>query len=350
MGLLKHLLMGDVEQYTTRPADVPSVDQLNEQIKQQLPQVDELQSVQCYGEVRDTWTKGRATGFTLLDETGKLRGVIWNDTYENLDLTLTVGMEVAVDGDIGYYPRRGRLQIYANDMTVVGTGDRTTATEQLETDLGERGWFDESHDTALPQVPETIGVVTSPDGDARHDITTAIHDSAPAVDILIEPATVQGPNAPQSLANGIQALDRDTDCDVMIVGRGGGSTTDLQTFNSEVVAEAIHDATTPIVSAVGHTDDQLIADRVADVTVTTPREAGKTVVNERGRIWSQLEHLEDDLDNAYAHLEQEHDHEQQLDQAVANAQTTDGRMTTVYKAAIAGLVIVVLILSLLLFL
>jgi exodeoxyribonuclease VII large subunit len=152
---------------------------------------------------------------------------------------------------------------------------RTTATEQLETDLGECGWFDESHDTTLPQVPETIGVVTSPDGDACHDITTAIHESAPAVDILIEPATVQGPNAPQSLANGIQALDRDTDCDVMIVGRGGGGTTDLQAFNSEVVAEAIHDATTPIVSAVGHTDDQLIADRVADVTVTTPREAGR---------------------------------------------------------------------------
>ena len=342
--------MGDAEQSTTRPADVPSVDQLNEQIKQQLPHVDELQSVQCYGEVRDPWTSGKSTGFTLIDDTGKLKGVIWNDTYENLDLTLTDGMEVAVDGDIGYYPPYGRLQIYADDMTVLGTGDQTTATEQLEIDLGKRGWFDESHNTALPQVPETIGVVTSPNGDACSDITEAISESAAAIDVLIEPATVQGSNAPQSLADGIQALDRETDVDVMIVGRGGGSTTDLQAFNSESVAEAIYQATTPIVTAVGHTDDQFIADRVADVAVTTPREAGKTVVNERGRIWGQLEHLEDDLDDAYARLEQEHDHEQYLDQAVANAQATDGRMTTVYKAAIAGLVIVVLVLCLLLFL
>lgn len=324
--------------------DAPSVTTLNKQVKHHFQEIETFRPVQCRGEVRNANIHDAGVFFTLVDESCQIKCVFWPQYHEQLDFTISEGMEVALDGKLGYYPDEGRLQLYANDAILIGTGTQTTATDQLEADLGARGWFDDTNKTSLPQVPERIGVVTSLHGDAREDITTAIHDSAP-IDIVLQHATVQGPTAPQSIADGIQQLDHDEVVDVMIVGRGGGSTTDLQAFDSEPVAEAIHRATTPIVTAVGHTPDQLIADRVADVAVTTPREAGKTVIANRGKLWGQLNQLEDDLDAAYAQIQREHDHEQQLDQAVANAQATNGHRTTRYKAAIAGLIAVVIILA-----
>lgn len=338
--------MGETDQSspTSDSTDAPSVSALNEQIKQHFKEIETFCPIQCHGEVTNVNRYDYGVRFILIDESCEINCMCWSDDHETLDFTISDGMEVVLDGVIGYYPAWGSLRLYVNDATLVGTGTQTTATEQLEADLDERGWFDETTKSSLPQVPERIGVVTSHNGDAGHDIITAIPDSAP-VDIVHQHATVQGTNAPQSIVDGIQQLEHDEDVDVMIVGRGGGSTTDLQAFNSKPVAEAIHRATTPIVTAVGHTSDQLIADRVADGAVTTPREAGKTVISNRGELWGRLKQLENDLDTAYEQLQREHDHKQQLDQAVANAQATNGHRTTLYKAAIAGLIAVVIVLT-----
>lgn len=330
---------------TTVPPDASSVTTLNERVEQHFEDIETFRPVQCHGEVTNVNRHESGVFFTLTDTSCEIRCVCWPRDHDLFDFTISDGMDVVLDGTLGYYPPRGSLQLYANDVTRLGTDTQTTAEKVADT-LEARGWFDEIDKTSLPRVPERIGVVTSLDGDARHDITTSIRDSAP-VDIVLQHATVQGTNVPQSIADGIQRLDRDESIDVMIVGRGGGSTTDLQAFNSELVAEAIYRATTPIITAVGHTADQLIADRVADVSVTTPREAGKTVIEQRGALWGQLDQLEDDLDDAYARIQRDHDYERHIDRAVATAHATNERRTTLYKAVIAGLVGVVIILTLL---
>ncbi|GGM51223.1 exodeoxyribonuclease VII large subunit [Haloarcula argentinensis] len=130
-------------------------------------------------------------------------------------------------------------------------------------------------------------------------------------------ATVQESEAPTSIANGIHHLDRSEDVDAIIVGRGGGSDSNLQAFNTERVAEAIFTANTPVVPAIGHTDDRLIADQLADVATITPTTAGEYIVNSRQEfLASAIEPLEQQLNAAYETFQQEHEHEQELVEAV----------------------------------
>jgi len=147
--------------------------------------------------------------------------------------------------------------------------------------LEERGWFDDEQKQQVPAFLKRVGVVTPLRGDARYDIQNAIHEQDPTVDILVKDATVQGSEAPPSIANGIHHLDRSEDVDAIIVGRGGGSDSNFQAFSIERVAEAISTANTPIVTAIGHTDDRLIADQVADIATITPTAAGEYIVNSR---------------------------------------------------------------------
>jgi exodeoxyribonuclease VII large subunit len=168
----------------------------------------------------------------------------------------------------------------------------------------------------------------------------------PTVDILVKDATVQGSNAPTSIANGIHHLDRSEDVDAIIVGLGGGSDSNFQAFNSERVAEAIFTANTPIVTAIGHTEDQLIADQVADAAAITPTAAGKHICESREEfIRSELEPLEQELDTAYERFEDAHEHESQLEQAIEEAATPAGVPPVYYKVAIAALILLLLIVT-----
>jgi len=139
-------------------------------------------------------------------------------------------------------------------VIVVGDGDQAAAVERLRSELEERGWFDDEQKQQPPAFPERVGVVTSLRGDTRYDIQNAIHEQDPTVDIVVKDATVQGSEAPTSIANGMHHLDRSADVDAIIVGRGGGSDSNRQAFNTERVAEAIFTANTPVVTAIGHTD------------------------------------------------------------------------------------------------
>ena len=156
-------------------------------------------------------------------------------------------------------------------------------------------------------------------------------------------ATVQGSDAPTSIANGIHHLDRSEDVDAIIVGRGGGSDSNLQAFNTERVAEAIFTANTPIVTAIGHTDDQLIADQVADVATITPTAAGEYIANSREEFFAgEVKPLNQQLDAAYETFQQEHEHEQELAEAVDEAAAPEGLPPVYYKAAIAVLLLLLL--------
>jgi len=273
----------DTERQAVEPdaKEVLSVSQLNDRIASVVQDTPTLNGVRCIGEVTDLHQNSTALYFTLTDGDAELPCMIWANRYREMDVDLEDGMEVILKGDIDYWTEGGKIDLKPWEVIVVGDGDQAAAVERLRSELEERGWFDDEQKQRPPAFPERVGVVTSLRGDARYDIQNAIHGQDPTVDILVKDATVQGSNAPTSIANGIHHLDRSEDVDALIVGRGGGSDSNLQAFNTERVAEAIFTANTPVVTAIGHTDDRLIADQVADVATITPTAAGEYIVNSR---------------------------------------------------------------------
>ena len=155
-----------------------------------------------------------------------------------MDTDLEDGTEVIPEGDIDYWVEAGTIDLKPWGVIVIGDGDQAAAVERLGSELEERGWFDDEQKQQPPAFPERVGVVTSLRGDARYDIQNAIHGQDPTVDILVKNATVQGSEAPTSIANGIHRLDRAKDVDVIIACRGGRSGSTLQASNTERVAEA----------------------------------------------------------------------------------------------------------------
>jgi exodeoxyribonuclease VII large subunit len=208
-------------------------------------------------------------------------------------------MEVLVTGSVEVYAEAGRLNLRPWEITVLGEGERALQREQLRAELEARGWFEETHKQALPAFPTRVGVVTSLDGDARYDIEESIHSRDPSVEIVIQDARVQGEHAAESVANAIHTLDREGGVDVIVVGRGGGSETDLQAFDTEAVAEAVFTAGTPVVAAVGHREDEPLVEGVADAKAITPTEAGATVVPDREQVDEHLADLAAELNRTY---------------------------------------------------
>ena len=323
--------------------NVLSVQELNDRIASVVQDTPALNGVRCIGEVTDLHQNSTALYFTLTDGDAELPCMLWANRYQKMDADLEDGTEVILEGDIDYWTEGGKIDLKPWEVIVVGDGDQAAAVERLRSELEERGWFDDEQKQRPPAFPERVGVVTSLRGDARYDIQNAIHEQDPTVDILVKDATVQGSEAPTSIANGIHHLDRSEDVDAIIVGRGGGSDSNLQAFNTERVAEAIFTANTPIVTAIGHTDDRLIADQVADVATITPTAAGEYIVNSREEFFAgEVKPLAQQLDAAYETFQQEHEHEQELAEAVDEAAAPQGLPPVYYKAAIAVLLLLLL--------
>jgi len=335
----------DTERQATEPdtGEVPSVTELNDRIAAVVEEAPALDGVRCIGEVTDLHQNSTALYFTLTDGDAELPCMIWANRYRTMDTDLEDGTEVILEGDIDYWTEGGKIDLKPWEVIVVGNGDQAAAVERLRSELGKRGWFDDEQKQRPRAFPERVGVVTSLRGDARYDIQNAIHEQDPTVDILVKDATVQGSEAPTSIANGIHHLDRSEEVDSIIVGRGGGSDSNLQAFNTERVAEAIFTANTLTVTAIGHTDDRLIADQVADVATITPTAAGEYIVNSREEFFvGEVKPLKQQLDAAYETFQQEHEHEQELAEAVDEAAASEGLPPVYYKAAIAVLLLLLL--------
>ena len=323
--------------------NVLSVQELNDRIASVVQDTPALNGVRCIGEVTDLHQNSTALYFTLTDGDAELPCMLWANRYRGMDADLEDGTEVILEGDIDYWTEGGKIDLKPWEVIVVGDGDQAAAVERLRSELEERGWFDDEQKQRPPAFPERVGVVTSLRGDARYDIQNAIHEQDPTVDILVKDATVQGSEAPTSIANGIHHLDRSEQVDSIIVGRGGGSDSNLQAFNTERVAEAIFTANTPTVTAIGHTDDRLIADQVADVATITPTAAGEYIVNSREEFFAgEVKPLAQQLDAAYETFQQEHEHERELAEAVDEAAVPEGLPPVYYKAAIAVLLLLLL--------
>ena len=235
--------------------------------------------------------------FTLKDEGAALSGIMFASDAALLDLRLTDGMKVWVTGSIGVYEKGGTYQIYAKSIRREGRGELYERYLKLKEELEEMGMFDDIYKQPIPVYIKRLGVVTASTGAAIRDIINITKRRNPYVEIVLYPAKVQGEGAAESVAAGIRTLD-DAGVDVIIAGRGGGSIEDLWAFNERIVAEAIFNSSTPVISAVGHETDFTIADLAADLRAPTPSAAAELAVFDHGQYLESLDHFRDGLRDA----------------------------------------------------
>lgn len=230
--------------------------------------------------------------FTLKDDKSQISAVMFRRQGAALRFTPENGLAVLCFGKVSLYTVRGDLQLYVEDMEPQGQGALFVAFEQLKKKLAAEGLFAEERKRALPFLPDSIGIVTSDNGAALHDMLRIIGDRYSDRRVVVRPVKVQGDGAARAIAAAIADLNRFGEVDVIIVGRGGGSLEDLWAFNEEVVARAIYASDIPVVSAVGHEIDFTIADFVADRRAPTPTAAAEMVVPRKSDLLEQVNLLD----------------------------------------------------------
>ena len=283
---------------------VLTVTQINTYIKSLLDGDRKLSGIYLKGEISN-FTNHYASGhfyFTLKDEESAIKAVMFRRYAAGIRFRPENGMSVVVRGDITAYPRDGVYQIYAYDMQPDGLGALHLAFEQLKRRLEAEGLFDAAVKRPLPAYPQGIGIVTSATGAALQDILNILRRRYPVARVLLYPALVQGEEAPDQLIQGIAALNRRSDCDLILLARGGGSIEDLWAFNSEELARAIRASRLPVVSAVGHEVDFTIADFAADLRAPTPSAAAELVSPDIRELYLRLDQLQRQLDGSMAGL------------------------------------------------
>lgn len=230
--------------------------------------------------------------FTLKDAGGQLSDVLFRDDFRRLLFKPESGMQVIVLGRLTVYPPQGKFQMVGSTMEPKGKGSRQLAFEQLKTKLEKEGLFDAARKKPIPALPQWIGLVTSLDGAALHDMLSVLDRRFANIRILIHPVKVQGEGAARDIAEAIQRLNTGySGLDVLLVGRGGGSIEDLWAFNEEVVARAIAASRIPVISCVGHETDYTIADFVADLRAPTPSAAAELVTRAKVDLQQHLQNL-----------------------------------------------------------
>jgi exodeoxyribonuclease VII large subunit len=226
--------------------------------------------------------------FSLKDQGAIILGAMFAHANKGLKFKLEDGQKVICFGKVDVYGPRGQYQIIVERIEPKGVGAQQLAFEQLKKKLEQEGLFDVSHKKPLPQMPFTVGIVTSSKGAAVRDILQILKKGACGVDIVLRSVRVQGEQAASEIAQGIADLNSFKDLDLIIVSRGGGSTEDLWSFNEEIVARAIYNSKLPIISAVGHQINTTLSDLVADVFVETPSAAAKIIVDKKNALLAQL--------------------------------------------------------------
>jgi len=256
---------------------VYTVSQVSSHIKESLESDPLLMDLWVVGEVSGLRNSSAGhTYFSLKDRESLLRCVMFRG-MQGAEL-LSEGDSVSAHGKITFYTRGGTTDFMVDLAMPEGVGELALELERLKQKLAAEGLFENARKRPLPRFPKRVGVVTSPTGAVFHDIQNVLQRRYPLAELVLSPTIVQGQGSAPRIAAALELLDRDGGCDVIIVGRGGGSLEDLWPFNEEVVARAIYACKTPVVSAVGHETDETIADYVADVRAPTPSAAAELVV------------------------------------------------------------------------
>ena len=279
--------------------DVLSITQINEYIRSILDRDGLLANVAVRGEISNykMYPSGHHY-FTLKDEGGALKCVMFKANAMRIRFRPENGMKVIALGKISVFPRDGSYQLYCSTMMMDGVGDLHQAFEQLKAKLGAMGLFDPSHKKPIPKFPGVIGIVTSEAGAAVHDMLRILNKRYPLTKVRLFPVRVQGVEAPGEIAAAIRYANYHNLADVLIVGRGGGSMEDLWAFNDERVAYAIYESRIPVISAVGHEPDVTISDYVADLRAATPSNAAELAVMDQDALRQTLDAMAGSMANA----------------------------------------------------
>ena len=269
-----------------------TVTEVNEYIKMLLDGNELLSNVFVKGEISN-FTNHR-TGhfyFSLKDEGGLIRAVMFRTQAQKLNFLPEDGMKVILRGRISSFVRDGQYQIYVDDIQPDGVGSLYIAFEQLKRRLEAEGVFDPARKKPLPKLPRRVGIVTSPTGAAIRDMINIFGRRFPYTELVLYPALVQGPGAAAQIAQGVRYFNDTRSVNVIIVGRGGGSMEDLWAFNDENLARCVAASEIPVISAVGHETDFTICDFAADLRAPTPSAAAELAVPETEDIKRRLENI-----------------------------------------------------------
>ena len=271
---------------------VITVTQINEYIRNMMDRDPLLNNLAIKGEISNykVYPSGHHY-FSLKDEGGALRCVMFKGSAIRLRFRPENGMKVIAMGKISVFPRDGAYQLYCTGLVLDGIGDLYAAFEQLKTKLAAQGLFDPAHKKPLPKYPGTIGIVTSEAGAAVHDMLRILRKRYPLTRVILIPVRVQGVEAPGEIASAIAYANHFRLADLLIVGRGGGSIEDLWAFNEEIVARAIFVSNIPVISAVGHEPDVTISDFVADLRAATPSNAAELAVPDADALRQTLDSM-----------------------------------------------------------
>ena len=287
-----------------------TVGALTRYIKYKLDNDSNLQEVYIKGEISNFkhHTRGHFY-FTIKDEESRINAIMFSSSTKNINFEPIDGMKVLVKGRISVFEQTGNYQIYVSEMMEDGVGNLYALYEELKKKLSMEGLFDESHKKQIPKIPSKIGVITASTGAAIKDIISTINRRYPLCEVILFPSLVQGKEAAADIVKNIKIADT-YNLDTLIVGRGGGSIEDLWAFNEEIVARAIYECNTPVISAVGHEIDFTIADFVSDIRAATPTGAAEIAVpskDELKKLLSQYEirlskNIKNKLDNNRLYL------------------------------------------------
>jgi len=272
-----------------------TVSTLNSQIKSLL----ETTFIQVYveGEVSNlTYHNSGHIYFSVKDQSSTISCVMFRGNTKYLKFQLEVGQKIIITGNITVYAPRGNYQLLCNKIEPSGQGALALAFEQLKNKLEQKGYFNPDIKKAMPKYPKKIALITSATGAAIEDMKKVALHRWPLVEFILISTLVQGEGSAYDITTSIQYADS-LSCDIMIVGRGGGSIEDLWAFNEEIVANAIYEANTPIISAVGHEVDYMISDFVADVRAATPSNAIEIALPDINEHRMYLDSLSNEFNN-----------------------------------------------------
>ncbi len=259
--------------------NILTVTQITSYLKSYIDENKKLSGIYIKGEITDfkaNFYSGHFY-FSLKDSGSEINCVMFKSYAERIRFMPENGMSVIVRCDLSVYQKSCSCQLYVYDIQPEGLGAKHLAFEQLKAKLETEGLFDEKYKKPIPQYPEKIGVITSENGAAFQDIINVLKRRWPVAKIMLTPVSVQGEDSPTQLLSALIKQDNVIKPDVIIIGRGGGSSEDLSAFNDEPLAKAIFSCKTPIVSAVGHETDFSICDFVADLRAPTPSAAAELV-------------------------------------------------------------------------
>ena len=276
-----------------------SVSQLNNYIKTLMECDDVLNYVTLRGEISNfkLHSSGHAY-FTLKDQYSEIAAVMFRSSAARLDFHPKSGDKVVAYGKVSVYEASGKYQLYVSAMKNDGAGALYAEYLRLLELLRSEGLFDEARKKPIPRFPKKVGIITSPTGAAVRDMINVTGRRFPCADLLICPSAVQGAEAPAELCRALSLLDAAGECDVIIIGRGGGSAEDLWAFNNEAVVRAVAGTRTPIISAVGHETDTTLCDFAADMRAPTPSAAAELAVPDRAVLMQNVDELLGRADSA----------------------------------------------------